>query len=69
MSYEVQSESFDFAQRETVYLRRRVRDEADAAASAHSLAATLAHVELATAYAVRCRSADDRAWIADHRIW
>ncbi len=69
MEFEAQSKNFDFARRETVYLRRRVRDEADAAASAHSLAATLAHVELATAYAVRCRVADDRAWIAEHRVW
>ncbi len=69
MSFEIRSESFDFSQRETIYLRRRVRDEAGAAANAQSLASTLAHVELATAYAVRCRSADDRAWIAENRVW
>ncbi len=59
MSFEVGQESFDIAQEDTSYFRRRVREEAAAAASAHSLAATLIHVELATAYARRCCDADD----------
>jgi hypothetical protein len=37
------------------HLERRVREEADAAARASGLAATMAHLELATAYARRLR--------------
>ena len=59
MSFEIGPESFDMAQEDTLYLRRRVREEAAAAASAHSLAATLIHVELATAYAKRCCNTED----------
>lgn len=51
------------------YLKRRVRDEAAAAARAGSMAATLIHVALAAAYARRCCLADDRDWVAQHRIW
>lgn len=69
MSFESGSGSFDAAQRDTVYLKRRVRDEADAAARAGSLAATLIHVALATAYAKRCSRADDQAWMAARRVW
>ena len=65
----VEPQSFDVAQRDKVYLRHRVREEADAAASAHSLAATLTHVVLATAYAKRCCDAEDRAWVATNRLW
>lgn len=59
MSFEIGPESFDMAQEDTLYLRRRVREEAAAAAGAHSLAATLIHVELATAYAKRCCNTED----------
>ncbi len=69
MSYEVTPESFDIAQHDAVYLRRRVKDEAAAAARAHSLAATMIHVELATAYAKRCCNADDQVAVAEHRLW
>ena len=69
MSCHVGAESFDGAPDHTLYLRRRVREEADAAASAHSLAATLIHVALATAYAERCCNAGDQAWIAANRLW
>lgn len=69
MSFEVGSRNFDVAQRDSAYLRRRVREEADAAVGAHSLAATLIHVSMATAYAKRCCDADDRAWVANNRLW
>jgi hypothetical protein len=52
-----------------VYLKRRVHDEAAAAARADSLAATLIHAALAAAYARRSCLAEDRAWVAQHRIW
>lgn len=69
MSFEVSLESIDVAQPDAMYLRRRVQEEAAAAASADSLAATLIHVELATAYARRCRDEDDLASVAKHRLW
>jgi len=69
MSFDNGPESFDAAQRDTIYLKRRVRDEADAAARAGSMAATLIHVALATAYAKRCSRDGDQAWIAAHRAW
>ncbi len=69
MSFEIGARRFETAQSDAVYLRRRVRVEADAAASAPSLQATLIHVALATAYAERCCEAEDRAWLAEHRIW
>lgn len=56
-------------QSDAVYLKRRVRDEADAAARAGTMAATLIHVALATAYARRCCRADDQAWVAQSRLW
>jgi hypothetical protein len=69
MYHEVQQQSFDVAQGEVEYLRRRVREEAEAGASAHCLASTLVHVVLASAYAKRCCDAADRAWVAEHRAW
>lgn len=69
MSFESGSASFENAQGDAVYLKRRVRDEANAAALAGSMAATLIHVALATAYAKRSCHASDRAWIAEHRVW
>lgn len=69
MSIEIGPKSFEIAQRDTTYLRRIVRGDADAAASAHSFAATLRHVELAPAYEKGCGSADDQAWVAEHRAW
>lgn len=69
MSFHSGAERFDRVPDHTPFLRRRVREEADAAASAHSLAATLIHVALATAYAERCCNAGDRAWIAANRLW
>ena len=69
MSNKVSPVSFDHAQHDAVYLKRRVQEEASAAASAHSLAATLIHVELATAYAKRCCNAGDQTGIAEHRLW
>ena len=59
MSFEVGPESFNISQEDRFYLRRRVREEAAAAASAHSLSATLIHVELATAYAKLCCNTDN----------
>lgn len=58
------------------YLHCRIREEADAAVRAASLEATLAHVHLATAYAMRVReqsgtdlAAAGRSWADQHRIW
>ena len=69
MTYEFGSERLNLAQHETAYLSRRVCEEAEAAAHADSLSATLIHVALATAYADRCRKAYDRDWVAKHRVW
>ncbi len=69
MSIKIRSKTCDAAHRDTAYLSRRRREEAHAAASAHSVAGTLLHVALANAYAERCCGTDDRAWIAEHRLW
>ncbi len=69
MSFYLGTESFNDTPDHMLYLRRRVREEVDAAASANSHAATLIHVALATAYAEQSFSAGDRAWIADIRVW
>lgn len=61
--------SFESASRDAAYFKLRVLEEADAAARAGSMAATLTHVALATAYADRCRRADGQAWVAQNRIW
>ena len=47
------------------YLESRVREEADAAATASSVEATLVHVVLATAYAKRLND----SWVQEHRVW
>ena len=69
MSFYPAARSFDDTADHLLYLRRRVREEVDAAASANSHAATLIHVALASAYAEQSLSAGDRAWIADNRVW
>ncbi len=69
MSLEHSPQDFDIAKPDPGYLRQRVKAEAEAAASAHSLAATMIHVELATAYAKRCRHADDQVVAAEIRLW
>ncbi|MEP7316520.1 MAG: hypothetical protein ABI667_07470 [Sphingomicrobium sp.] len=69
MSFHIGDESFDSAPDDTPYLSLRVREEAEAAVRAQSLAATLIHVALATAYAEQCCNAGDRAWIAANRVW
>jgi hypothetical protein len=58
------------------YLENRLRREADAAASAPSMEATLAHLVLATRYAEcfaecsgRSVAAADQAWVEEHRLW
>ena len=69
MYFYLGAESFDDTPDHLLYLRRRVREEVDAAASANSHAATLIHVALASAYAEKSFNAGDRAWIADNRVW
>lgn len=69
MSLYVEAENFDCPPDQTLYLMRRMREEADAAASARSHAATLVHVAFATAYAERICNAGDQAWIAANRLW
>lgn len=57
------------------YLEKRMHEEADAAVNASSIEATLIHVVLATAYALRFNggSAATRqeaaTWVDNHRIW
>ena len=58
------------------YLVSRVREEADAAARASSIEATLAHLFLATSYAKRfgeyCGRRTNfkaKSWVEDQRIW
>jgi hypothetical protein len=58
------------------YLESRVREEADAAAKASSVEATLVHVVLATAYARRLNECSSGgltvpadSWVQEHRIW
>jgi hypothetical protein len=58
------------------YLESRVREEADAAARASSVEATLVHVVLATAYARRLNECSSGrftvpadSWVHEHRIW
>lgn len=58
------------------YLESRVREEADAAASARSIEATIVHVLLATRYAERLTQCSgqnthsaDQSWVEDHRLW
>jgi hypothetical protein len=58
------------------YLESRVREEADAAARAASVEATLAHVVLATAYAKRLNECSNGrlalpadSWAQEHRLW
>lgn len=69
MSFASGPRSFEAVDRDAAYFKLRVREEADAAASAGSMAATLTHVALATAYADRCRRADGQAWVARNRVW
>ena len=69
MPFENEPDSLHNEQSEAAYLKRGVRDEADAAARAGSVAATLIHLELATASAKRCSRADDQAWLAQSRLW
>lgn len=74
MVFENGSQIEDFATCDLDYLRGRVREEANAAVSAETLASTLIHVVLATAYAKRCGGSDDRivdsgrAWVEKVRI-
>ena len=69
MSFETGAGSLDVGQANLVYLKRRAREEADAAARAGSMAATLIHGALATAYAKRCCAADGQSWVAENRLW
>ena len=69
MPFQSGPDSLHNAQSEAAYLKRGVRDEADAAARAGSMAATLIHVPVATASAKRCSRADDQAWLAQSRLW
>lgn len=54
MAHESRPKKSLVQERDRNYARRRVREEADAAATAGSMAATLIHVDLAIAYAKRC---------------
>jgi hypothetical protein len=58
------------------YLESRLRQEADAAASAVSMEASLAHLGVATQYAdcfAECSGqsvdAAGQAWVNEHRLW
>ena len=61
---------------ELAYLESRTREEADAAARASSIEATLVHVVLATAYAKRLNKCSGGrlplpadSWVQEHRVW
>jgi hypothetical protein len=69
MHNETKVKSSNITEKDIEYLRRRVRAEAEAACDAGSLAATLIHVALATAYAKRCCYANDQTWVAETRLW
>ncbi|MEO7749809.1 MAG: hypothetical protein ABIS09_00610 [Sphingomicrobium sp.] len=69
MTIEVRIQDFGTVPGDAAYLKRRVVEEARAAAAASSIASTLIHVELARAFAQRCCDLTDRAWVAQHRIW
>ncbi|MEO6582481.1 MAG: hypothetical protein ABIN68_06730 [Sphingomicrobium sp.] len=75
MAFDSGSQIEVFAKSDLDYLRGRVREEADAAVNAESIAATLIHVVLAKAYAERCAGGSDRlisagrVWVDDHRLW
>lgn len=69
MSFTLDAESVDRDPDHARFLRRRAREELDAAADASSHAATLIHAALAAAYAGRSRSAGDEAWMAANRLW
>ena len=64
-----------FAMRGLDYLKGGGREEAAAAISAETVAPTLIHGVLATAYAKYCSESDERvvasgrAWVAEHRVW
>ena len=58
------------------YLHRRIRQEAEAAIRASSIASTSIHVVLATAYAKRfgedsaaSAPSDAQDWVNEHRLW
>lgn len=57
------------------YLQLRVHEEADAAVNASSVEATVIHIVLATAYAVRFKECSEAArqeaatWVDNHRVW
>lgn len=57
------------------YLQLRVHEEADTAVHASSVEATLIHLALATAYAVRFNESSAAArqeaanWVDNHRVW
>jgi len=57
-------------------LESRIRQEADAAARARSVEATLVHLVLATRYAERLSECSgqsgevaDQSWLEEHRLW
>ena len=54
MAHQSSPEKSLIPERNLNYARGRVREEAEAATTAGSLAATLIHVNLAIAYAKRC---------------
>lgn len=69
MSVEPEVRSFEAAQSHLAYLRRRVREEVQAAVDAGPVAATLIHATLASAYATRCSDEHGQTWVAKNRLW
>lgn len=69
MSLESGLTSFEMAHINLTYLRRRVRDEVQAAIQAQPTSARVIHVALATAYAERCSDEDQLSWAGQNRVW
>ncbi len=69
MSFEIGERAFGFGQRQIEHRRRGVREKAGAAASAAFPTSKVVHMVPATANETRCCDADDRAWLAEHRVW
>lgn len=68
MSFDVGLKSLDIAQLEQAFGRRDVRAYVDRS-KAYSFVTTSAHVLVAAAYTKGSCDDDDRAWVAQHRVW
>ena len=68
MSFEVGRKSFDIAEQDEARGRRNVGGYVELS-KAYSIVATLVQTVVATARAEPSCDDDDRAWVAQHRVW